>query len=114
LTALIEEALTWLVDDGADEVLPFLTAATSSKKRPGRGGTADIVYADIARKRVEAEKRWPGKAIRNMVIEWPELFTSKSSADAKVHRARTRGMLTKERTPRLTPKAEALLTGGTK
>jgi hypothetical protein len=114
LMVLIEEALTMLDDHDVDEVLPFLTALLSSKKRPGRGGTPDIVYADIARKRVEAEERWPGKAIRNMVSEWPDLFTSKSSVDAKVHRARTRGMLTKERTPRLTPKAEALLTGGTK
>jgi hypothetical protein len=114
LMALIEDALTRLRDVGADEVLPYLTALTSSKKRPGRGGTADVVYADIARKRVDAEKRWKGNAIRNMVREWPDLFTSKSSVDAKVHRARTRGMLTKERTPRLTPKAEALLKGGTK
>jgi hypothetical protein len=112
LIGTLENLLSGFED--VDEMLPFLTAIRSNKKRPGRGGTPDIVYADIARKRVEAEERWPGKAIRNMVSEWPDLFTSKSSADAKVHKARARGMLTKERTPRLTPKAEALLKGGMK
>ena len=68
--------------------LPWVNAITAERKRPGRAGTPPIQLAEIAAKRVEADERCPRDAIRNMVLEWPDLFVSESAANAKVHKAK--------------------------
>ena len=95
------------------EVLPYLKAARAHKQaRPGRSGTPDLYRAEVAQKRVGAERRWPRNAIKMMVEEWPDDFVSESAANAKVNRARRKGMLEgRGKTLRLTDKAKALLEG---
>jgi hypothetical protein len=72
-----------------EAALPWLQALDRHRRRPGRAGTADLRYAKVAQLRIEAERRWPRKAIENMVREWPVERT--------------------EHGPRLTPKAIELL-----
>jgi hypothetical protein len=113
---IVEQCLSNLHDTDellASQTLPYLTAVRSHKRRPGRRGTPDIIWADIARKRMEAEeKSHPGKAIRYMVKMWPDDFVSIKAADAKVHRARRKGMLEgRGKTLQLTDKAKQLLEG---
>jgi len=95
------------------DVLPYLTAVRKHKRRPGRSGTPDLIWADIAHKRIEAELNAPqGKAMRYMVQTWPDDFVSLTGAESKISRARRRGMLEgRGRTLRLTAAATALLEG---
>jgi hypothetical protein len=61
-----------------------------------------------------AEEAEAGAAIKWMVNKWPEDFVSVSAADAKVNKARARGMLEgRGKTLRLTDKAQELLEGKT-
>ena len=84
----------------------------SRKRRPGRGGTPALIHAEVARKRIDAQKKWLDNAIRMMVKTWPEDFASTSSADAKISRAKAAGMLEgRGKTIKLTDKAIALLEG---
>jgi hypothetical protein len=93
-----------------EAALPWLQALDRHRRRPGRAGTADLRYAKVAQLRIEAERRWPRKAIENMVREWPAEFRSESAATALVHQAIHRGLLERtEHGPRLTPKAIELL-----
>lgn len=101
------------------DVLPYLTAVRKHKRRPGRRGTPDLIWADIARKRIEAEREAPRAAIRYMIKTWPADFggigpqsSYVKATDAKVNRARRRGMIEgRGKTLRLTEKATQLLEG---
>jgi hypothetical protein len=112
---IIERCLVHLAELGEETgktVLPYLKAVRARKRRPGRGRTPDLIHADVAAKRVEARHRWPDNAIRMMVKMWPDDFPTVQSADAKVGRAKTAGMLEgRGRTIRLTPKAIEQLEG---
>ena len=95
----------------------WLDACRAGRRRAGRAGNADLYYAIVSQRRIEAEERAPGNAIRYMVKTWPgdgpTEFVSEKAADKKVYRAKVKGM--HERTPdglRLTEKARRLLEGG--
>jgi hypothetical protein len=112
---IIEKKLLRLAEEGelaGAVVLPFLNAARAHTRRPGRKGTPDLIHADVAKKRMLAEEASPGAAIKWMVKRWPEDFVSVSAADAKVNKARARGMLEgRGKTLRLTDMAQDLLEG---
>jgi hypothetical protein len=114
---IIEKSLVRLADEGEEAgatVLPFLNAARAHTRRPGRKGTPDLIHADVAKKRMLAEEAEAGAAIKWMVNKWPEDFVSVSAADAKVNKARARGMLEgRGKTLRLTERARELLEGKT-
>lgn len=95
----------------------WLDAFRAGRKRAGRAGNADLYYAIVSQRRIEAEQKAPGNAIRYMVKTWPgdgpTEFASVKAADKKVYRAKVKGM--HERTAdglRLTDKARRLLEGG--
>jgi hypothetical protein len=94
-----------------NETFRWLDAFLASRKRPGRKGSPEIIWARVAARRVEAERVQPGNATRYMVREWPDEFTSQRSTWGKVNRAIAKGMLVidDDRKPHLTDIARQLL-----
>ena len=99
-------------DEPGAAYLPYLTAVRRHKLRPGRGGTPDIVHAEVAQRRIQAEEKAPRRAIKYMVETWPGDFTTESAAHSKINRAKRKGMLEGSgKALELTDKAIALLEG---
>lgn len=78
------------------EAMRWAEAFMKRRKRGGRAGVPDVLYARISHRRVVAEREAPGDAIGYMVRTWPgertDEFISESAAVAKVHRAKLKGM----------------------
>ena len=119
---IVEQCLSQLHDTDemlASQVLPYLTAVRSHKRRPGRRGAPDIIWAEVARRRIEAEEKAPRAPILYMIKTWPNDFGGAGrqasyikAVDAKVSRARRKGMLEgRGKALQLTDKAMALLEG---
>ena len=95
--------------------LPWIEAIASERRRPGRHGTHPLSLAEIAAKRVEAEEKAPGNAIRYMRQHWPKLVGETDAAvSGRLNRtinARGGPMLERDGNRRwhLTPRAVDLL-----
>lgn len=102
----VEQAVEAALRQADGRSVGWLRAIEATRKRAGRAGLSHQTWAMVAARRVVAEALAPGQAINYMTQEWPSMFTSPSSASAKVNKAIRRGML--ERTPhglQLTPAA---------
>lgn len=82
--SLIEEAFSTVK---VPQIERWLTALRAERPRPGRSKTSEAYYALALKRRIEAQRRWPGKAIRNMVREWPQMFTTESAATSLINKA---------------------------